>query len=79
MSETERQLILKRIQQWADAAPVMQALRDDEVRQSVTAEGIRQLAGVAAMTLRYQPPRRECGLVEQQVWFSKLYFHDRTR
>ena len=57
----------------------MQALRDNEVRESITAEGIRQLAGVAAMTLRDQPPRRECGLVEQQVWFSKLYFHDRTR
>lgn len=79
MTETERQRIKERIAQWAAAAPVMQALRDEEVRRSDTVLGIRQLAGVAAMTLRDLPPRQECGLVEQQAWFAKLRSHDRTR
>lgn len=79
MTEAERELTKKRIQQWAEAAPVMQALRDEEVRRSDTAEGIRQLAGVAGMTLKDMPPRQECGLIEQQDWFAKLRAHDRTR
>jgi len=72
VTDAERQLIKQRIDQWAAAAPVMQALRDEDVRCSNTAEGIFQLAGVAAMTLRDMPPRTECGLIEQQAWFTKL-------
>jgi len=79
VTDLERQQIRERIAQWAAAAPVMQALRDEDVRQSITADGIQQLAGVATMTLRDQPPRRECGLVEQQAWFAKLRSHDRNR
>jgi hypothetical protein len=79
MTDLERQQIKERIAQWAAAAPVMQALRDEDVRQSTTAVGVQQLAGVATMTLRDQPPRSECGLVEQQAWFTKLRFHDRDR
>lgn len=79
MTESERQRTKERIAQWAAAAPVMQALRDEEVRQSDTAQGIRQLTGVATMTLRDMPPRSVSGLVEQQAWFTKLRSHDRTR
>jgi len=79
MTDLERQRLKERVAQWAAAAPVMQALRDEEVRQSDTEQGIRQLAGIASMTLRDQPPRTESGLVEQQAWFAKLRAHDRNR
>ena len=77
MTDLERQQIKERVAQWAAATPVMQALRDAEVRRPDTAEGISQLAGVATMTLRDQPPRGDCGLVEQQAWFTKFRCHDR--
>lgn len=76
MTDLERQQIQERIAQWAAAAPVLQAVRDEDVRNSDTATGIRQLSGVATMTLRDQSPRRESGLVEQQAWFAKLRGHD---
>jgi hypothetical protein len=79
VTEQERQQIKQRIAQWEAAAPVMQALRDEQVRASDTVQGVRQLAGLATLTLRNQPPRLESGLVEQQWWFAKLHPHDRTR
>ncbi|MBN8249451.1 MAG: hypothetical protein J0L84_18650 [Verrucomicrobia bacterium] len=79
MTDLERQQIRERIAQWDAAAPVMQALRDEEVRRTDTAQGIHQLAGLAALTLRDQPPRSESGLVEQQAWFARLRAYERNR
>lgn len=72
MTEAERQRIKERIAQWAAAAPVMQALRDEEVRRTNTGEAILQLNDAFASSLIHYPARETSGLVEQQAWFGRL-------
>lgn len=72
MTEAERELTKRRIQQWADAAPVMQALRDEEVRRTNTTEAILQLNDAFESALLHYGARETSGLVEQQAWFAKM-------
>lgn len=72
MTEAERQLIKSRIDQWAAAAPVMQKLRDEEVRRTNTSEAILQLNDAFESAMLHYAARETSGLVEQQAWFSKL-------
>lgn len=61
------------VETWKKAGPELERIRDQEVRESNTAEGIRALGGVATMALRDYPPEPTSGLVEQQRWFRKLH------
>lgn len=72
VTEAERELIRRRIQQWADAAPVMQALRDEEVWRTNTTEANLQLNDAFQSALLHYKPRETSGLVEQQAWFAKM-------
>lgn len=72
MTEAEREMTKRRIQQWADAAPVMQALRDEEVRRTNTTDAILQLNDAFQSALLHYAARETSGLVEQQAWFSKM-------
>jgi hypothetical protein len=72
VTETERQRIKERIAQWAAAAPVMQALRDEEVRRTDTGDAILQLNDAFASSLLHDAARETSGLVEQQAWFGRL-------
>lgn len=62
----------ERIQAWALAAPALEALRHEAIRQS-DAAGIRAVIPTAAMLQRLGVElSAETGLVEQQAWFAKL-------
>jgi hypothetical protein len=63
--------IRNRIAQWAAAAPVLQAVRDADIRGADTALALKFLTGSERMT-SHLPERKTSGLVEQQRYFLKL-------
>jgi hypothetical protein len=64
--------ISKRIAQWAAAAPVLQEVRDADIRSADTAHSLRNLAGTILQTAARMPVRSSSGLVEQQRVFLKI-------
>lgn len=61
-----------RIAQWAAASPVLQEVRDQDIRQADTARSLRNLAGIVLRTASEMPERTTSGLVAQQRVFLKL-------
>ncbi|MFT4586896.1 MAG: hypothetical protein ACI9VS_000247 [Candidatus Binatia bacterium] len=72
MTETESNAIRERIVQWGRATPVLQALREEEIRNADTASAMRHFKGSALWSVKHRPPDPTSGLVEQQRWFNKL-------
>jgi len=64
--------ISKRIAQWAAAAPLLQEVRDADIRQADTARSLMNLAGTILRTTAKMPVRTTSGLVEQQRIFLKI-------
>jgi hypothetical protein len=64
--------ISKRIAQWAVAAPLLQEVRDADIRAADTARSLRNLAGTILGTAAKMPVRTYSGLVDQQRLFSKI-------
>ena len=64
--------IRERVRQWAEAAPVMQEVRDEDIRNADTARAMRCFSGSVEALLHDHPPEPWSGLVMQQRWFSKL-------
>ena len=61
-----------RIAQWAAAAPVLQDVRDADIRSSNTASSLKNLQGTITQAVSSMPERKISGLVEQQRWFQKI-------
>jgi hypothetical protein len=61
-----------RIAQWAAAAPVLQEVRDRDIREADTARSLRNLSGIILRTAAGMPERTTSGLVLQQRVFLKL-------
>lgn len=61
-----------RIAQWAAAAPMLQEVRDRDIREADTARSLRNLAGIVLRTASEMPERTTSGLVIQQRVFHKL-------
>jgi hypothetical protein len=64
--------ISKRIAQWAAAAPLLQEVRDADIRAADTARSLRNLAGTILETAAKMPIRTSSGLVDQQRFFRKI-------
>ena len=60
------------IQGWKRAAPVLEALRNHEIRQASTPEAIEMLDGCFKAAMRRLAPDCSSGLVIQQQLFSRL-------
>lgn len=71
MTEAERAAIKERIAQWERAAPVLQAVRDEDIRNADTAQAMRTFTGSASWAVIHRPALPTSGLVEQQRWFQK--------
>lgn len=63
--------IRRRIEQWRRAAPVLQAQREQDIRNADTQAAIAWFDGISR-TLAPDTTRRDRGLVEQQRLFAKL-------
>ena len=61
-----------RIAQWAAAAPMLQEVRDRDIREADTTRSLRNLAGIVLQTASTMPERTTSGLVNQQRIFLKL-------
>jgi hypothetical protein len=64
--------ISNRIAQWAAAAPLLQEVRDADIRGADTARSLRNLAGTILRTASRMPVRTSSGLVDQQRVFRKI-------
>lgn len=68
----EQSAISNRIAQWAAAAPLLQEVRDADIRQADTARSLANLAGTILRTAARMPVRTSSGLVDQQRIFLKI-------
>jgi hypothetical protein len=72
MTESQANALRNRIQQWQRAAPVLQQVRDEDIRSADTKIAMRIFTGSAAWAAKHRPPTPASGLVEQQHWFMQL-------
>jgi hypothetical protein len=72
MDEREKQRVRQWIRNWEAAAPVLQRLRDEAIRNADTAAAIEQLSDAYESARRHWTPPTTSGLVEQQRWFARL-------
>ncbi len=71
MTDEERILAKRWVDTWKAAGPLLEKVREDDIRASVTADGFRVFDGFVKASLVSHPPQPWSGLVEQQKWFSK--------
>jgi len=60
------------VEAWKQAAPRLDAIRREEMRQADNIKVLSLLEGAFNHALRSNPPRTSSGLVEMQAWFAKL-------
>ena len=71
MTVEERMLAKCWVDTWKAAGPLLEQVREDEIRDSVTADGFHVFDGFVKAALISHPPEPWSGLVEQQRWFKK--------
>jgi hypothetical protein len=79
MTPEERDQMKRWVDTWKRAGPLLERIREGEVRQANTADAFRAFNGMALLTARTHPPKPISGLVEQQRWFSKLAVAQKLR
>jgi hypothetical protein len=72
MNNQDKDLIKSRVQQWKNAAPVLQEVRDHDIRLVNTAIAMKFFSGAVLAALPKNQPLPWSGLVEQQKFFRKL-------
>jgi hypothetical protein len=71
VTDSERADLKRWVDTWKQAGPLLEAQREEEVRQSDTAGAFAFFAGMPLHNLESFPPEPTSGLVEQQRWFQK--------
>mgnify|MGYP001039081314 CR=1 FL=1 len=72
MTEMEEQRIRQWTRTWAEAAPMLESLRRQAIRNADTAIAIEQLSDAFESARRQWQPPATSGLVEQQRLFARL-------
>lgn len=72
MTSTEREALRAHVVRWERAAPLLQQVRDADIRSADTASMIACSNLLFRDALKHSPSRMDSGLVEQQRWFKKL-------
>jgi hypothetical protein len=70
MEMTEREMIKKRLDAWALAAPLIEQFRVEDLRALTDEKSLWSFDAVTGDMLF--PPRHDDGLIEQQRLFQKL-------
>ncbi|MBN1975140.1 MAG: hypothetical protein JW787_15970 [Sedimentisphaerales bacterium] len=71
MNEIDKDSVRRWIAGWQAAAPLLEKLRNDEIRRSDTTLAIEQLSDAFESVLRNHSPNESSGLVEQQRLFAR--------
>jgi len=72
MDKLEEERVRQWVRNWEAAAPVLERLRDEAIRNSDTATAIEQLSDAFESARRHWPAPATSGLVEQQRLFARL-------
>lgn len=72
MTDEERSLAKRWVDTWQTAGPLLEKVREADIRASDTIRDFQIFAGLAEMEVAKRPPLPTSGLVEQQRWFMKL-------
>jgi len=72
MNSQVKNSVKARVLQWNAAAPMMDVVRDNDIRHADTARAMKFFTGVVLAALPMHPPLMWSGLVEQQRCFRKL-------
>jgi hypothetical protein len=75
-SDPEKERLAKYVQLWAENAPALERLRDEDVRRADTASSIRMFDLAFRIALRDLPPRPSSGLVAWQDFVSRWRKND---
>jgi hypothetical protein len=73
MTNAERAAYKERVAAWQRAAPVLQEVRDADIRAANTQQAMHAFTGLAVWAVRGYPAPPTSGLIEQQRWFKKLH------
>jgi len=65
-------LVRQRVLQWQKAAPELDKIRDEEIRNANTQKAMRFFQGSVLEELKRTPASLTSGLAEQQRYFRKL-------
>lgn len=60
------------VARWQQAGPLLEEIRDSDIRAAKTSEAMRIFRGSATWAVRHRPAGAESGLVDQQHWFQQL-------
>ena len=72
MTDAEKAAIKECIAAWERAAPVLQQVRDEDIRAADTHQAMQLFSGSAEWAVTNRPAAPTSGLVEQQRWFMKF-------
>jgi hypothetical protein len=72
MDKLEEKRVRQWVRNWEAAAPILERLRDEAIRNSDTATAIEQLSDAFESARRHWPASPTSGLVEQQRLFARL-------
>lgn len=72
MTVIEKEALRAHVARWERAAPLLQQVRDADIRAADTVSMIACSNLLFRDAVKNSPPRMDSGLVEQQRWFKKL-------
>lgn len=72
MDEQEEQRVRQWVRNWQKVGPILELLRDEEIRNTDTAAAIEALSDAFESARLHWTPPKTSGLVEQQRWFARL-------
>lgn len=75
MNQHEKENALRWIKAWKEAAPLLEDIRAEEIRNADTEAFINLSAGMVDASLQWLPMRVTTGLIEQQAVFQKYFTH----
>jgi hypothetical protein len=73
MEQDEMKLTKKWVDAWKRAAPELERIRRNELREVSTSQAIQNLSDAFDSCLLHFKPLPTSGLVEQQAWFRRLH------
>jgi hypothetical protein len=69
VTEFQRTSIRRSVEAWQRAAPVLESVRRENIRNADTVKSIRAFRGLVLAKVKSHPPAPTSGLIEQQRLF----------
>ena len=72
MTTVEKEGLRAYVERWQRVGPLLQEVRDADIRAADTAQAMKAFSGSATWAVTHRPVLPTSGLVEQQRWFTKM-------